>query len=400
MRIFAAAATVAIATTGCTHSLPAAPSSAGDSFVRRVSVERRPADGYDSLYKFQNAPDGAYPNAALTLVSGELYGTTAGGGDGFAGTVFTTDPSGSERVIHSFGTGSDGDDPNAPLVAEDGDLYGTTTGGGSRGAGTVFAANAYGQEHVVYSFTGEPDGNGPYAPLLSYKHLFYGTTYAGGTSDRGAVFAVDEQGRERVVHSFGGPNDGENPYAGVIAPTGIFYGTTYYGGAYGKGTVFSLTASGHERVVYSFGSSASDGANPRGGLTFLGGMLYGTTCFGGIKSAGTVFKMTLSGEETRLHDFKGEPDGANPFDTLLPIKGVLYGTTYSGGLEGACSSSGCGTIFEITPSGKELTLYRFLGERDGDGSAPWGGVVQLGNYLYGTASLGGNGIGTIFRIAP
>src|SRR5262245_31559858 len=64
-------------------------------------------------------------------------------------------------------------------------------------------------------------------------------------------------------------------------------------------------------VVHSF--NGSDGANPLAGFTIdAAGKLYGTTNSGGAYNAGTVFKVTPKGKEIVLHSFTGGKDGANP----------------------------------------------------------------------------------------
>lgn len=92
--------------------------------------------------------------------------------------------------------------------------------------------------------------------------------------------------------------------------------------------------------------------------------------------------------------------------------GNLYGTTTTGGGSAACDNgiSGCGTVFELTPTAsgpwKETILYRFAGRTGG--YSPQGGLVfdQQGN-LYGTTELGGGskhcgevGCGVIFELTP
>lgn len=119
--------------------------------------------------------------------------------------------------------------------------------------------------------------------------------------------------------------------------------------------------------------------------------------------AATASTQTL----TTVHSFNGT-DGI-PDDTANLIQatnGNFYGTTYGGGantclVQGV--SSGCGTIFKITPSGQLQTLYNFCAQDScSDGSSPQSGVVQGSNgAFYGTTSTGGvNGAGTIFRITP
>jgi uncharacterized repeat protein (TIGR03803 family) len=176
---------------------------------------------------------------------------------------------------------------------------------------------------------------------------------------------------------------------------GKFYGTTYSGGANNEGTVFSLTLSGTERVLHSFGASG-DAENPRGALLHFGKRFYGTTVNGGTSGDGTVYAITPSGRETVLHSFGGPPDGVAPYDQLAAFQGVLYGTTYDGGSGGCGSSNGCGTIFRITSTGHESVLHSFTSNPDG--AHPWAGLVVAKDGMYGTATLGGSGVGTIFRI--
>ncbi len=392
MRILAAMLGGVLALAACAHAVH---STLPDGGASTSASAQRASTAYQSYYDFRNNPDGAYPHAALLPFDGYLYGTTTGGGSNSYGTVFNANGN-SESVLYSFKGGDDGAHPDAPLILHKGNLYGTTVDGGRYSAGTIFELREGGsRERVIYAFTGGADGANPYSPLLGLKGELYGTTYAGGLYGSGTVFALDSGGRERTLHHFGASSgDGANPYAGVIAPTGALYGTTYFGGAHGQGTVYTVTTSGKERVLHSFGATPSDGTNPRGGLTLLNGMLFGTTYYGGKFGGGSVFKMSLAGDLTVIHSFKGEPDGADPLDVLLPLDGALYGTTYGGGI------NGCGTVFEITPSGKERVLYAFQGHAHGDGAGPWGGVVKSGQLLYGTASLGGDGVGTIFRISP
>ena len=128
-----------------------------------------------------------------------------------------------------------------------------------------------------------------------------------------------------------------------------------------------------------------------------GGNLYGTTVSGGNFGDGTVFEVTPSGKETTLHSFaNNDIDGIHPYAGLTVYKGNLYGTTVSGGGTG----SAAGIVFKMTPSGSETILHVFGGSPDG--AFPWGGVVfdKAGN-LYGTTFSGGaNGYGTVYQMTP
>ena len=162
------------------------------------------------------------------------------------------------------------------------------------------------------------------------------------------------------------------------------------------------------KVVYSFGV-APDGASPRASLVGVGDRLYGTTVFGGpyicissVYGCGTVFSITPSGKEKVLYTFGKNPDGSDPEAGLIEVSGSLYGTTESGGTH-YCRTleDNCGTVFSITTTGTEKVLYSFRGGRH-DGSAPAAPLLDVNGTLYGTTQYGGNcstvGCGTVFSI--
>jgi uncharacterized repeat protein (TIGR03803 family) len=154
-------------------------------------------------------------------------------------------------------------------------------------------------------------------------------------------------------------------------------------------------------TLYSFkGGASGDGAFPLAGLIRDGaGNLYGTTGAGG-RGYGTVFKLDTAGVETVLYRFRGGTDGLAP-DGLLVFDpaGNLYGATVNGGGTYTCAAYGCGTVFMLDPTGTETVLHRFGGS---EGTLPFGGVVRDGSgNLYGTAALGGAGLGncgTVFKV--
>jgi uncharacterized repeat protein (TIGR03803 family) len=403
-----------------------------------------------SLCSSANCADGELPQAGLIQdAAGNLYGTTtAGGGNSNSscgsngcGTVFKLDSTGHETVLYSFCSAAnctDGAAPQAGLIQDDtGNLYGTTAGGGnsynfcpSNGCGTVFKVDNTGHETVLYTFcsstvVGSPclDGDNPKAGLLrDAAGNLYGTTYYGGANNGGIVFKVDSTGQETVLKIFcdieSNCVDGTNPQAGLIQDTaGNLYGTTLNGGSssstVGPGTVFKLNNAGYT-VLYSFcpESSCSGGVNPYAGLIQDGaGNLYGTTYGGGgASNGGTVFKVDTTGHETVLYSFCSSAncaDGGLPQAGLIQdAAGNLYGTTTAGGgnSNSSCGSNGCGTVFKLDSTGHETVLYSFCSAANcTDGAAPQAGLIQddTGN-LYGTTSVGGsNGRGgTVFKITP
>jgi uncharacterized repeat protein (TIGR03803 family) len=288
---------------------------------------------------------------------------------------------------------------------------------------------------VLYSFTGGQDGALPSAGVtMDRAGNLYGTAFQGGEYDFGTVFRLTHKGSAWVfspLYTFIGGNDGADPEAGVIiGPNGSLYGTTAEGGGgncysgAGCGTVFDLKPPASacktalcpwaETVLYSF-SEGSDGVQPLSDLVFdQAGNLYGTTSLGGIKQGncnnnggcGVVYKLTASNggwTERVIHSFTGGNDGFTPLSGLVfDQAGNPYGTTRYGGGPG-CALLGCGTVYQLTPSGsgwKENVVYKFTGGSDGDD--PWGGLIfeQSGDLYCTTVSGGAGGGGTVYELSP
>lgn len=147
-------------------------------------------------------------------------------------------------------------------------------------------------------------------------------------------------------------------------------------------------------MLHSFGGPG-DGNGPLAGLINVKGKLYGTTMEGGANGDGTVFSITPSGKEVVRYSFKGgSGDGEFPYAGLINVKGMLYGMTIEGG------ANGVGTIFSITPSRTETVLHSFGGS--GDGQYPYyGALLYAEGKLYGTTFYGGAyGNGNVFRLSP
>jgi uncharacterized repeat protein (TIGR03803 family) len=98
------------------------------------------------LHNFSdNGIDGNSPSGPLTLdAAGNLYGTTSSGGAHGYGTVFkltrTTRGGWQETILHNFNDdGIDGYFPGSGVVLDgSGNIYGTTGGGGAYGYGAVY----------------------------------------------------------------------------------------------------------------------------------------------------------------------------------------------------------------------------------------------------------------------
>jgi uncharacterized repeat protein (TIGR03803 family) len=345
------------------------------------------AQTFKVLHRFTGGEDGGSP-AATPLIDEEdnLYGTTYQGGAFNYGVVFKLDRNGKETVLHSF-TSADGMWPEGSLIRDaEGNLYGTTSDGGTaegggcvHGCGTVFKVDKTGKETVLYAFTGGADGGNPFAGLIrDAEGSFYGTTLYGGNLDCnsgqgcGTVFSLDASGKETVLYAFTGAADGAFPSSGLIRDdAGNLYGMTTDHGLYlcldrrfSCGTVFKLDKAGKETVLYAF-TGGPDGGNPSGAfIRDAAGNFYGATVGGGDLSGcmygcGTVFKLDNAGKETVIYAFTGGAAGYSPTGVIRDAAGNFYGTTQYGGALSECFNTGCGTVFKVDATGKEVVLHTF-----------------------------------------
>jgi uncharacterized repeat protein (TIGR03803 family) len=351
-----------------------------------------------------------------------------------------TQPPPVETVLYSFKGGSDGSNPNGGLISDkEGALYGTTSNGG--GSGTVFKLTPPGKgrnawtKTVLYSFCSLPNCSDGRLPgelasglVFDKEGALYGTAGGGGTGDQGLVFKLTPPANgqtawtETVLYSFNGGSDGSVPVGPIADIGGALYGTTG-GGGLGSGTVFKLTpptmgqTTWTKTGLYSFCSlpNCSDGSSPNGGLIAdKEGALYGTTSGGGSSDYGTVFKLTppkqgqTTWKETVLYSFCTKTNCSNGQDgrpragLIADKEGALCGTASGGG-------NGPGTVFKLTPPGngqttwKETTLYSFCTKSDcSDGSGPYAGLIaDKDGALYGTTARGGSpGLGIVFKLTP
>ena len=135
--------------------------------------------------------------------------------------------------------------------------------------------------------------------------------------------------------------------------------------------------------------NGSNGQWPYYGSLIQGtdGNFWGTTSFGGNGSkGGTVFQITPNGKLITVCSFGaggGCPNGSVPYAGLIQdVEGNFYGTTYEGG------SQGFGDVFEITTEGQYVELHSFCSEPNcTDGQSASQGLIQAMNgKLYGIAS--------------
>ena len=360
---------------------------------------------------------------------GAFYGFTFRGGTLGHGTVYRLSRSGGawrEEVIYTF-TGPNGRMPEgAPVFGPDGSLYGAASVGGAEDHGLIFrlkpptTPGGAWTGLAIHQFTpSRGDGADPAeSPIFGSDVGLYGTTRYGGPHTAGIVYELlppsgaGEEWKERVIHRFTRKDNDAEPWGGVVfGKDGNLYGT-----AFGRpGLVFQLRPPANpgrewdEKLLYHFQMNSPGGDSPVASLTAgANGELYGTTQWGGINAAGTIFEMAPSGSDgawthTVLHRFASQAaDGIEPIcGMLVGPDGVLYGAAEKGG------TWGLGTIFKLTPPARsggswtETVLYNFTGQ-NGDGLQPNSNphliFDKTGGLVGTTVSGGAFGGGTVFRL--
>jgi uncharacterized repeat protein (TIGR03803 family) len=287
-------------------------------------------------------------------------------------------------------------------------------------------------EKVIHDFCVEScrEGDGPADNVTrDSAGNFYGATDDGARSkSQGAIFELIPSGahwKTKVLYRFSGKDYAE-PRKGVILDTdGNIYGVA-------RDQLFKLTPDADRTrwtltTLYKFCHTLRCRAlhKPVSRLTYIGAAsglpydgvspLYGTTDGGGAHNGGVVYQFVPgagTGTLTVLYSFCGDgtcPDGMSPYGDIVASPEALYGVTYWGGNLSACSGTGCGVVYQLSPKGahrrgdwKQTVLHRFCVDANcSDGMFPAGVTLDGAGALIGTAEGGGaSGGGTIFKLTP
>jgi len=339
----------------------------GDNGYGVVFKLTRAADSwtYSVLYSFKGSRDGYYPLGPLAIEAAwpysVLYGS-AGGGEFGCGIVYKLIPyySGSDKItVHSFECPKEGGPNPGVTVDSKGNLYGTTATGGdleacpsNGGCGTVFKLEptaddtGYGtwKYKVLKTFHNKTDGFYPASRVVfDGAGNLYGSTLGGGYKGWGTVFQLSpmpttgELRMYRLLHYFHLTYDGAEPGEIIVDTNGNAYGMTSAGGGDGNasGTIYQLTPTVRGRWKFNLLYTLVNGGAWNQLALGTYGKLYGTAA---IDQAGTqgVFKLspTASGTWTwtTLYRFVNSDTGYSPNGILLDKNRPLYGVTEKGGL--------------------------------------------------------------------
>ena len=221
-----------------------------------------------------------------------------------------------------------------------------------------------------------------------------------------------------VLHPFtGSSGDGQSPAAALIQGSdGALYGTTEGGGSNYVGAIFTLNTNGSGyTTLFSFtfeGGVYPDGLAPEAALVQgRDGELYGTTAGNTGNEAngeGTVFKLKTDGSDfTTLYSFTttSTPQGTN-IDGAMPVASLIQG--HDGAFYGTAELGGnaAGTVFKLNADGSDFTVLHSFSNTGGDGINPTSALIQGSDgTLYGSTTEGGGaggyvGAGTVFKLNP
>ena len=179
------------------------------------------------------------------------------------------------------------------------------------------------------------------------------------------------------------------------------------------GAIVQISPGGQWSLVHSFAPDASEG-KIRGGPLAQGkdGTLFGVTKSTG-NTVGTVFQVSPGGAFKLINTFPGNIVGSWNSALFVGSDGNFYGVTLQGGdtTSANCTilpTPGCGTLYQVTPSGTFSNLHNFEGgvatssvvadNPQVDGGGPTSPLVQgPGGIFYGTAD-GVGGSQTAFSV--
>ncbi len=336
----------------------------------------------------------------------EFWGTTAFGGSGDAGVIFSMKTDGTGYTVrHNFQVDKPGIGPlYAPALFND-TYYGVTEFGGKYGEGILYAYEKTTQVYTVLHEFKIEEGYRPYSNVVVINNKLYGTTYEynGGNTKPGVIYEYDLTTNiytvKKIFTNYTGAVLGANPAGSLAVYNNKIYGSTLQGGSGLAGSIYEYDpATNIFRSLYGFGyvsGSYPNGASPNGSLSLYNNALYGTTSNGGINNSGVVFKYDLlTNTFTKLANFGGTGNGSSPADGMTLVNGVFYGVTQFGG------TSGGGTIYSFDPANNTITYLQQFAFGGPYGSNPRFKLTYFNNLLYGSGQNSGTYAANIFAFNP
>jgi hypothetical protein len=345
---------------------------------------------YKLLYSAPNpSSQGAAPVTVFEVAPGLLYflstaqAESPGGGASFGPSIFSLTETGSPpTLIYSFPFNNLS---QALVQAANGRLYGEVYDSSRDGLYYSLAASGEGLQQYQ---------TGKWSSIVSMTAApgeIYDAMATGTASQSFILVRIDETGSETTLHQF---SAGEGcPTAEmklVLGADGNIYG---FGGQSDQLNppffIYRLTPSGEYSRLLSFQGSYGV-AHGVSLIAASDGNLYGTFSGSGANNTGFIFQATLSGQWQTVANFpvQGSAEGMSEPGSLVEASDhALYGATVHN------------AIFRYDLATHALTLAYQMNINNLQGScAPCNFIQGMDGKLYGTATIGGPGGGTVFSL--
>jgi hypothetical protein len=365
-------------------SLPVLSLALGLGVTAGLAAATRPV--YKLLYSAPNpSSQGAAPVALFEVSSGLYYFLSSELGAAFGPSIYSITDAGSPKLIYSQAPGTQ------PLSR------GLVQASNSRLYGEVYIT--YPQDAYYYSVSASGEGlqqyqTGKWSSIVSMTAApgeIYDAMATGTASQSFILVRIDETGSETTLHQF---SAGEGcPTAEmklVLGADGNIYG---FGGQSDQLNppffIYRLTPSGEYSRLLSFQGSYGV-AHGVSLIAASDGNLYGTFSGSGANNTGFIFQATLSGQWQTVANFpvQGSAEGMSEPGSLVEASDhALYGATVHN------------AIFRYDLATHALTLAYQMNINNLQGScAPCNFIQGMDGKLYGTATIGGPGGGTVFSL--
>jgi len=314
--------------------------------------------GHTTLHNFApGEPD--YVFARLYQASDNRY--YGGGGAVGGGVIFSIGADGSYRTVHTLSP-QEGIGIDSPLMPGAGGLlYSTTVSGGTYGAGSIYRVSTTGQFTTLKSFKSVDGAGTSGAPVVGPDGNFYGVTLQGGAYNHGSIYRTTPAGVTTIIHSFDLMGSA-NPTPLTIGPDGAMYGATRLNSVTNTSQLYRIDINGVFKPIHMFTGEQSGqitlgrdhrlyGAtgnyvyvmNTSGVISTVAiskgygfgqlvqggdGNLYSALQGGGLYKHGGLYKITLHGVISDVHDFQANVDGILVGDSPLVVgrDGNIYGS--------------------------------------------------------------------------
>lgn len=278
-------------------------------------------------------------------------------------------------------------------------VWGMITGRGSRESsydGAIFRYDLTDLEYQdEFRFQALSEGADPVGNLAAdHSGILYGVTYSGGNNNEGLLYSFDpkEEGIYRVLYHFDSLT-GSLPFGTLLIEGDKIYGLTRRNNQFSGGVLYEFNLSTLDyQVLHDFGHYIGDDVTNNGSVISYNGSLYGMTVGGGIYDEGVIYQFDLTSLEYNiLHHFDPQI-GSQPSGGLLQIGEKLYGITGNGDPE----LDGFGILFEYDLSADNQP-FQVIENFDAFSFFESGSLIESNNFIYGSGRSSGYGNEILFK---